>query len=68
VAALLAAASLENDAPFRRLLRQAESDALPPLALAQLLGNLLRARIGDEAAESWRAAYLHAIAARATPP
>jgi hypothetical protein len=68
VAGLLAAALQENERRFGELLRQAKSDALPPRELALLLTGLLRGRIGDEAAESWRSAYLRALATRATPP
>jgi hypothetical protein len=68
VAGLLAAAQLGDEPSFRRLLRRAEGDAVPPLELARSLTELLRARLGDEAADSWRQAYLRAIAARATSP
>lgn len=62
VAGLLAAALLDDERPFRRLLARAQADASPPLELARMLTNLLRARVGDEAADSWREAYLKTIA------
>lgn len=65
----LAAAALQGDEPrFRSLLRRTESDELPPRDLAQRLTGLLREKVGDEAAESWRSAYVRALATRATPP
>jgi hypothetical protein len=66
VAGLLAAAQLSDERAFRRLLRRAEGAEVPPVELAQSLTVLLRARLGDEAADSWRQAYLRAIADRAT--
>lgn len=68
VAGLLAAAQQEDERRFRELLRQARGDDLPPRELALLLANLMRGRVGSEAAESWRSAYLRALATRATPP
>lgn len=66
ITGLQAAALLGEERRFRELLRQSQSDELPPLELAQRLTDLLRARVGDEAAETWQAAYLRA--GRATPP
>lgn len=64
----LVAAALEGDERrFRELLRCTQSDELPPRELAQRLAGLLRDKVGEEAAESWRSAYLRALAARATP-
>jgi len=68
VAGLLAAAQLSADESFRRLLRRAQGDAVPPVELARALTALLRARLGDEAADSWHQAYLRAVAANATSP
>lgn len=68
VAGLLAAAQLGDQEPFRRLLRRAQGDAVPSLELARSLTALLRARLGDEAADSWHEAYLRTSAARATSP
>ncbi|MEY4549652.1 MAG: hypothetical protein RL685_5847 [Pseudomonadota bacterium] len=68
VAGLLAAALQQDERRFRELLRQTKADALPPRELALLLAKLLQGRIGNEAAESWRSAYLRALATRATPP
>jgi len=68
VAGLVAAAQLADEQAFRRLLRHAQGDAVPPLELARSLTLLLQVRLGDEAAESWRQAYLRATAASATGP
>lgn len=68
ITGLLAAALLGEEQRFRELLRHTQSDDLPPRELAEQLTGLLRARLGDEEAELWRAAYLRALAARSTPP
>jgi hypothetical protein len=62
IAGLLAAALSDEEQAFRQLLRQTESAALPPAALAEMLERLLRSRVGDEAAQSWHAAYQRATA------
>jgi tetratricopeptide (TPR) repeat protein len=62
ITGLLAAALLGDEPRFRELLRQTRSDELPPRGLAQLLTGLLRGRVGYDAAESWRSAYLRALA------
>lgn len=68
ITALAAAALLQDQRRFRELLRETQSDELPPRELAQRFSTLLRASVGDEAADSWRSAYLRALAFRATPP
>ena len=68
VAGLLAAALSDDEQAFRRLLNRAQAEARPPAELARLLTNLLRSRVGDEAADSWRDAYLKTNALRANPP
>jgi hypothetical protein len=57
IAGLLAAAQLSDDQPLRRLLKKAQGDQVPPPGLARSLGEVLRARIDDEAARSWSQAY-----------
>jgi tetratricopeptide (TPR) repeat protein len=67
IAALDAASLSGNEASFRSLLRGAQSTALPALQLAKMLAQLLRGRVGDEAADHWRDAYLRAIAPAVDP-
>lgn len=57
IIALLAADLSGNDAGFQRLLRSAEGRSPPRARLADALTELLRIRVGDDAAERWRAAY-----------
>jgi len=68
IAALDAASLSGNEASFRSLLRGAQSTELPALQLGKVLAQLLRGRIGDEAADRWREAYLRAIAPSVNPP
>jgi len=68
VAGLLAAALSDDEQAFRRLLNRAQAETRPPAELARLLTNLLRTRVGDEAADRWRDAYLTTSALRANPP
>lgn len=56
VVALYAAALLEDEAVLTRLLRGARAVAPPSAEVAPLLAELLGYRVGDEAAERWRAA------------
>jgi hypothetical protein len=65
---LVAAALLRDEQRFRELLRRARSDELPPQEIAQHLTGLLRDSVGADAADSWRSAYLRALATSATPP
>ena len=61
----LDAASLSgNEASFRSLLSSAGSTELPALPLAKMLAQLLRSRIGNDAADRWQDAYLRANAPR----
>jgi hypothetical protein len=57
IAGLQAAAQLSDDQPLRRLLRKAQGGRAPAPELARAFGEVLRARIDDEAARSWREAY-----------
>ena len=68
VAGLLAAALLDDEVAFRRLLGRAQADAAPSLELGRMLIHLLRTRVSDEAADSWRDAYLRTLAPPASPP
>lgn len=68
ITGLVAAALLREEKRYHELLRGAQSDELPPGELAQHLTSLLRDSVGAEAAESWRSAYLRALATRSTPP
>jgi len=68
IAALDAARSSGNEASFRSLLRSAQSTEPPGQGLAKVLTQLLRERVSKDAAESWRDAYLRAIAPRVDPP
>ncbi len=68
ITGLQAAVLLRDERKFGELLRRAQSHELPARELAQLFTALLRSKVGDEAAESWRSAYLRALATRATPP
>jgi tetratricopeptide (TPR) repeat protein len=58
IIALLAAHLSGNDTGFHRVLRSADGRSLPRARLAGALTELLRARVGDDAAERWWAAYL----------
>ena len=62
IAGLLAAAQLSGDEPLRRILREAQADQAPAPELARSLGEVLRARIDDEAARSWSQAYQRVFA------
>jgi len=64
IAALDAASLTGNEAVFRSLLRGAASTELPALQRAKVLAQLLRSRIGSDAAEHWQDAYLRANAPR----
>jgi tetratricopeptide (TPR) repeat protein len=57
IAALYAAALLADEAALGRLLEQARAGSAPNAELAPLLADLLRFRVGDDAAERWLAAY-----------
>jgi hypothetical protein len=57
IAGLRAAAQLSGDEPLRRILRKAQGEQLPPPELARALGEVLRARVDDQAAQSWSQAY-----------
>jgi hypothetical protein len=68
VAGLLAAALSDDEPAFRRLLNRAQAHTRPSAELAHLLTNLLRIRVGDEAAERWRDAYRATSAVPGKPP
>lgn len=57
IAGLRAAAQLSGDEPLRRILRKAQGEQMPGPELARALGEVLRARVDDEAARSWSQAY-----------
>jgi hypothetical protein len=57
IAGLVATAQLRDDEPLRRILHKAQADQTPAPELARALGEVLRARIDDEAARSWTQAY-----------
>lgn len=57
VAALFASSALLDDQGFRGLLEHARADDAPQAEAASLMTELLRIRVGDDAAERWRAAY-----------
>jgi hypothetical protein len=67
ITGLVAAALLRDEQRFRELLRGAQSDELPPRELAQRLTGLLHDSVGADAADSWRSAYLRALATSAPP-
>jgi tetratricopeptide (TPR) repeat protein len=66
VAALFAASALLDDERFRDLLEHARASAAPRPEAASLMIELLRIRVGDDAAERWRTAYQRLLAP--TPP
>jgi tetratricopeptide (TPR) repeat protein len=64
VLALLAASLESDEARFGELLRRARAGAAPPEpATAAWMAELLRARVGDDAAERWLAAHRRVSAA-----
>ncbi len=65
VAALVATSLLGDETRFATLLRGARANSAPRSEAATALAELLRARVGDEAAERWLAAYRRVTA---TPP
>jgi tetratricopeptide (TPR) repeat protein len=62
VAALFASSALLDDRGFRDLLEHARASAAPQADAAALMTELLRIRVGDDAAERWRAAYQRFVA------
>jgi tetratricopeptide (TPR) repeat protein len=57
VTGLVASHLLADEAAFLALLRRARSSGAPAADTAALMAELLRARVGDEAAEQWLAAH-----------
>jgi hypothetical protein len=57
VAGLVASHLLADEAAFVALLRRTRSSGAPGADTAALMAELLRARVGDEAAERWLAAH-----------
>jgi tetratricopeptide (TPR) repeat protein len=57
VTALNAAALLDDEAALARLLARTQASSAPREELAPLLAEVVRFRIGDDAAERWLAAY-----------
>jgi hypothetical protein len=62
IAGLMAAAQLGGDEPLRRILLEAQGDQAPPPELARSLAEVLRARIDEQAAQTWSQAYQRVLA------